>query len=167
MTGGGRVSLSTNLPSLAKALEDVAAQYPKETRAILREEVKQVAAVTRRNIRSDVGESSKTRRKARRTAGLSVSKTRATSAPTYGATSKAAWVGYNRRNRYIGWLDFGGTLKPTRAIPPRKRGRTNRIERAVDRPGRYLYPAINEQKPKTAERLARELDTLMSRRLPH
>lgn len=37
---------------------------------------------------------------------------------------------------YYGWLDFGGTLRPTG-------GRHNRIERAYTGPmGRYLFPAL-------------------------
>lgn len=37
---------------------------------------------------------------------------------------------------YMGWLDFGGTLKPVG-------GRKNTIVRARPKGGRFLYPAIN------------------------
>jgi hypothetical protein len=164
--GGNRASLTSNLPSLADAIEAVAKQHPKEVRKVLREEVKEVAAVVRRNIRAETGAASKARRSSRRRAGLTVSKTRAAGAPMYGATSRAAWVGYNRKNPYIGWLDFGGKLEATNPIPPKKRGRTNAIVRDVLRPGRYLYPAILEQRPKTAERLAGELEQILNANLP-
>lgn len=63
-------------------------------------------------------------------------------------TNKGAYVKEgNRSVPYVGWLDFGGTLKPT----GRRRGTQYR---SVFREGRYLYPTIMRMRPKIAEAAA-------------
>lgn len=42
---------------------------------------------------------------------------------------------------YYGWLDFGGTLRPTG-------GRRNTIRRTVYSDGRYIFPAIQRNRPR-------------------
>jgi hypothetical protein len=45
-------------------------------------------------------------------------------------------IGGKAKSAYYGWLDFGGSLKPTGA-------RTNTQQRPVIKKGRYIYPAIS------------------------
>jgi hypothetical protein len=57
-----------------------------------------------------------------------------------GVSGNNAYVQGGRASvRYYGWLDYGGTLKPT----GRRRGTQHR---PVVRKGRYLYPAIDEMR---------------------
>lgn len=58
-----------------------------------------------------------------------------------GTSGNAAHVqGGKKTVPYFGWLDFGGTLKPTG-------GRRNTQHRPKLSKGRYLYPAIEQMQP--------------------
>lgn len=52
---------------------------------------------------------------------------------------------------YLGWLDFGGTLKPVG-------GRKNTIVRARPKGGRYLYPTIREKQGQIVDAAAGAFD---------
>lgn len=59
---------------------------------------------------------------------------------TSGATGKTAWVKLDKgKVAYLGWLDFGGVLKPK----GRRRG-TQRRPLTSGRRGRYLYPTVDD-----------------------
>lgn len=110
----------------------------------LREIAKDTAGGIRTRMRSDFG--SKPRRKGDRV--------RATSSVTQGVQGTSAWVGYHSRNRYVGWLDFGGTLRPVG-------NRRNTIRRAIYRQGRYMYPELVEARRRNLDNVARLLDGLI------
>lgn len=64
-----------------------------------------------------------------------------------GVTNKGAYVKEGKATApYVGWLDFGGVLKPTGL-------RRNTITRTRVKSGRYLYPAI-ERKRQEINRVA-------------
>lgn len=60
-----------------------------------------------------------------------------------GATMRTAYVQQGKASvPYVGWLDFGGTLRPSG-------GRRNTIRRTVVKGGRYLYPTVAENRDDT------------------
>lgn len=60
-----------------------------------------------------------------------------------GATMRTAYVEHGKSSvPYVGWLDFGGTLRPAG-------GRHNTIHRPVVDGGRYLYPTVAEHRDDT------------------
>jgi hypothetical protein len=68
---------------------------------------------------------------------------RAARSVRFGASARAAYVQHgDKAAPYVGWLDFGGTLRPTG-------GRKNTIRRPVVDGGRYLYPTIAENREST------------------
>lgn len=58
-----------------------------------------------------------------------------------GVSGNSAYVqGGRKAVPYVGWLEYGGVLKPIG-------GRRNTISRPVARRGRYMYPVIDEMRP--------------------
>ena len=51
--------------------------------------------------------------------------------------------GGTKATAYYGWLDYGGTLKATGVLRP---SRVNTQHRPVKKEGRYIYPAIRENR---------------------
>lgn len=68
---------------------------------------------------------------------------RAAASVKSGVSGNKAYVQHGKATvPYVGWLDFGGVLKPTGA-------RRNTITRPRIQGGRYLYPAIEQMAPQT------------------
>ena len=77
---------------------------------------------------------------------------RAASSVKGGADMKSAYVqGGKKTVPYYGWLEFGGTLRPTG-------GRRNEIHRPVDRDGRYLWPTVTESRDESLKAAAEAAD---------
>lgn len=70
---------------------------------------------------------------------------------TGGGNTVYIQAGTSARYAYYGWLDFGGTLKPTG-----KRRNTQR--RPIKKSGRYIYPSIAEASDKLAIAAGRAVD---------
>ena len=64
--------------------------------------------------------------------------------------------GGNASTPYYGWLDFGGTLRPTGA-------RRNTQKRPRVSGGRYIYPALAESNKELADAVARAVDRTLDK----
>jgi hypothetical protein len=147
---GANITVTVDgLNQLRRGLGTIGKEARMELVGGLRDIAKETSGGIRTRMRSDFG--GKPRRKGDRV--------RATSAVTQGVSGTTAWVGYHSRNRYVGWLDFGGTLRPTG-------GRRNTIYRPIIREGRYLYPELTEARRRNIDNLARLLDGLIEKHTP-
>lgn len=115
---GGFTALSKKLKAIEPALQ-----------VTLRDELKDIAE----------GIASKVRSK------IPVRTGRARSSVRAGATQSSAYVQEGKKSvPYVGWLDFGGVLRP-------KGGRHNTITRPVIKAGRYLYPTVAAERERTVD----------------
>lgn len=109
------------LVELNRALRDIEPALQKELRGTFRRIGAKVRDKVRASMPSRTGKARSSVRSANSSAG------------TYIAAGKASVP-------YVGWLDFGGTLRPSG-------GRRNTAVRPIVRGGRYLYPAIEDMAP--------------------
>lgn len=122
---GGLRDLSRKLKAIDPALE-------KELRGTLRSIAARVASKTRARVPVRTG--------------------RARASVRSGANASAAWVAEGKASvPYMGWLDFGGVLKPTG-------GRRNTISRPVLKEGRYLYPSVAADRVETVRDVRKAMD---------
>jgi hypothetical protein len=109
------------LAELRRALGRIDKTLPKHLRGKLKTVGDKVAALARSKMPSRSG--------------------RARASVKAGVSGNNAYVqGGKASVRYYGWLDYGGTLRPT----GNRRGTQHR---PVVRKGRYLYPSIDEMRP--------------------
>lgn len=142
----------TNLAEFRKALRRVEEQLPNELTREMRAIAKETTADVRKLMRADF---TNPRRRGDRM--------RATSALFYRANTKGASIGYHSKNPYVGWLDFGGTLRATAAVAPKRRGRPNTQTRLPFRTSRYLYPAIIARREANTRRLEKAVVDLTNK----
>lgn len=126
------------LAELRKSLGQIDKTLPKHLRTRLKAVADEVADVSRSRVPVKTG--------------------RARASVKSGVSGNRAYVQEGKATvPYMGWLDFGGTLKPVGR-------RKNTIVRARPRGGRFLYPVIAQMQPqitagaeKAFEDTAREL----------
>lgn len=113
------------LAELRKALGQIDKQLPKDLRKRLKVVADEVADDARRRVPVKTG--------------------RARASVKSGVSGNRAYVQEGKAEvAYMGWLDFGGTLKPVG-------GRKNTIVRARPKGGRFLYPAVAAKKDRIVE----------------
>lgn len=120
------------LAELRKALGQIDKQLPKKLRNHLKVVADHVADQSRARVPVKTG--------------------RARASVKSGVSGNRAYVQEGKATvPYMGWLDFGGTLKPVG-------GRKNTIVRARPKGGRYLYPVIEQNKDRIAAEAAKAFE---------